>query len=183
MSLDMQTQPEKSLSRILSELRGWLLGSLGHSKGKQHGRQCWKTGSRPGLQRCARTAVYERWRAIASVYVCWTHCLKQDLQDGGLATGTGAVMQAMTRVVREFVSVYAFRAHCLKQDLRDCLGFAGWRPCHWHRCGHASDDKSCTRVCECLCVSGSLSEAGFAGLFGICRMAALPLAQVRSCKR
>ena len=141
------------------------------------------------LSRLAEVRSNSRLREMASRCKCI--CVLDALSEAGFAGLLGICRMAALPLaqvwscerLREFVSVYAFRAHCLKQDLRDCLGFAGWRPCHWYRCGHASDDESCTRVCECLCAWGSLSEAGFAGLFRIGRMAALPLAQLWSCER
>ena len=68
---------------------------------------------------------------------------------------------------------------CLKQDLQDLLDFQdGGGPLVCKR-----SYERWTRDCKCLRVLGGLSEAGFAGFFGIFRMAGAMLAQVRSYER
>ena len=138
---------------------------------------------------------------------CWSdigsqvaNCLEQDLQDflgfsGWRAFGFWMLSVFFLRWGKEQIAggqqfgMHAF-ARCLKQDLQDFFWIFRMGEDlltqvrsyeRWTRDGERL--REIMSVCECLCVWGGLSEAGFAGFIGIFRMGEDLLTQVRSYER
>ena len=138
---------------------------------------------------------------------CWSdigsqvaNCLEQDLQDflgfsGWRAFGCWMFGVFFLRWGKEQIAggqqfgMHAF-ARCLKQDLQDFFWIFRMGEDlltqvrsyeRWTRDGERL--REIMSVCECLCVWGGLSEAGFAGFIGIFRMGEDLLTQVRSYER
>ena len=94
--------------------------------------------------------------------------------------------RVITSVARASTSVCERWVDCLKQDLQDSWDFQdGGRPAGTGALVRALDEslRVFTRDHESLRVLDGLSEAGFAGFFGIFRMAGVPPALVRSYER